>query len=402
MPRIFPLQITRPLRNKVCIFPEREICNLTSSDINSIIRRNPYSFYNIFYKPYIKRLEGQKKYNAIKRQFEKFKRKNILETDENPGYYIYNVILNDKEQTGIIAKIPFEEVINQKIINLEHPSAHHFEEKFNLYDQTKFVSKPVNILHENNEVLEQIIHKYKSKIPLFEFTKSDGITYEIWKVAEEKDIQAIKEAYENMEKFYLADNKSQFDALLEIYKKNTQNGQHSGTESFNYFPAFLIPKNQVEIYEYKKGVIPDTNLDFEKLLEELKKDFDIEKAEISEMKEEKGKILLFSLKGNYILTPKQETDSSLPDSYLFDKYIYPVLLKTVHNFNQEALSFCSGDRSLKCVENQLNKGNCKIGFVVSPATPEEIELLAEEKRTLSDNSIYLQPRLLKGLFIYEL
>ncbi len=402
MPRILPLEITRPLRNKVCIFPEREICNLTSSDINSIIRRNPYSFYNIFYKPYIKRLEGQKKYNAIKRQFYKFKRKDILETDENPGYYIYNVVLNGNEQTGIIAKVPFEEVINQEIITLEHPTPQQKKEKFDLYSQTGFVSKPVNIIHEDNEELEKVIQKYKSRIPLFEFTKSDGITYEIWKVAEEEDILSIQKAYEQMKGFYLADNKSQFDALFDIYKSKTETSTYSGTESFNYFPAFLIPKNQVEIYEYKKGIVPGASVDIPHLLTELKKDFSIEEIDFKAIQEEKGKILMISHQGNYILTPVKKIDPSLPDSYLFDQFIYPVLKKISPEFTSEALSFCSGDRSLKCVENQLNKGNCQLGFVVYPSTMDELEYLAKQKLTLSDNSIYLQPRLLKGLFIYEL
>jgi uncharacterized protein (DUF1015 family) len=402
MPRILPINITRPLRNKVCIFPEREVCNLTSSDINSIIRRNPYSFYNIFFKPYIKRLEGQKKYNAIKRQFQKFKRKNILETDENPGYYIYNVIQNENEQAGIVAKIPFEEVINGKIINLEYPTSSNKDEKLALFEQTEFVSKPVNILHDNNEILEYIIEKYKSKIPLFEFTKSDGITYEIWKIAEERDINIIKEVYEQMENFFLADNKSQFDALLELYKKKTHERNFSGTESFNFFPAFLIPKNQVKTYEYKKGIIPDSKIDFNDLLKEIEKDFTITKIDSADIEEQKGIILLYSLQGKYSLKLKKKIDPHFPDSYIFDKYLYPALLKTGNNFSQEALSFCSGDRSLKCVENQLNKGNCKIGFIVYPASVEEIEYLAHSQEKISDNSIYLQPRLLKGLFIYEL
>ena len=402
MPRILPINITRPLRNKVCIFPEREVCNLTSSDINSIIRRNPYSFYNIFYKPYIKRLEGQKKYNAIKRQFQKFKRKNILETDENPGYYIYNVIQNEKEQAGIVAKIPFEEVLNGHIINLEYPSAKNKQEKQDLFDQTCFISKPVNIVHENNDVLEQIIEKHKSKIPLFEFTKSDGITYEIWKVAEEKDIQTIKEAYANMKDFFLADNKSQFDALLELYHKKNHEDNFSGSESFNYFPAFLIPKSHVEVYEYKKGIVPDTQMELSRLIKEMEKDFIVEKITNDEIEEKKGQILLFSKEGKYSLKLREKIDPRFPDSYIFDKYLYPALLRTIKNFDQEALSYCSGDRSLKCVENQLNKGNCKIGFIVYPATMDEIEFLAKSQNQISDNSIYLQPRLLKGLFIYEL
>ena len=95
----------------------------------------------------------------------------ILETDENPGYYIYNVIQNQHEQTGIVGKIPFQEVLDGKISNLEYPSDINIKAKFELFNQTGFVSKPVNILHENNINLEKIINKYKSKIPLFELLK---------------------------------------------------------------------------------------------------------------------------------------------------------------------------------------------------------------------------------------
>ena len=205
-----------------------------------------------------------------------------------------------------------------------------------------------------------------------------------------------------MKDFYLADNKSDFDALLHLYNKKRKEENLSGSESYNYFPAFLIPKNQVKIYEYKKGVIPETQLDLEKLLKELEQSFVIEEIEPDKAKEEKGKILLYSKEGIYSLAPIKKIHNNFPDSFIFDQYIYPSLKKISKNFSQEALSYCSGDRSLKCVENQLNKGNCMLGFIVYPAAMEEIEYLAEKSHKISDNSIYLQPRLLKGLFIYEL
>ncbi len=402
MANVLPISITRPLRNKVCIFPEKEVCNLTSSDINAVLRRNPYSYYNLFYKPYIKRLDGDKKYNAIKRQYQKFKRKNIIENDENAGYYIYNIIDNNgQEFTGIVGKIPFADIKIGHVQQIEKSPVKLVNTQYELFERTGFISKPVNVVYDEIPTINSIIEKYKSRIPLFEFTKPNGCIHEVWQVLDNDDIEAIQK---NFKKFtmpmLLLDNKSEFDGLHQLYLEKIKEKHHSGDEAYNYFPAFLIAKNQTNVFEYKKGIPYESKIKIEDLINALKNDFNIEEIEAAE-EVEQGTILLYGINNKYKLTLKKQVDNHLPDSLIFDKYVIPHLIKFDNTCLPDSMKFCSGNRSLKCVENQLNKKNCKFGFIFAPASYEQLEYIAKNNFKMPANSTYLEPRLLKGLFIYE-
>jgi uncharacterized protein (DUF1015 family) len=404
MARILPTVITRPIRNKACIFPSEEDCDLTSSDINSIIRRNPYSFNNIMFKPYIKKLTGIKKYNAIRRQYEKFKKNNIIRIDENPGFYIYNII--DKENnefTGIVAKIPHSEFLSGKIVKVEKSDSEWVEENFQRIKNTGFITKPFTVVHDQNEEIENIFEKYKSKIPLYEFTRNNGCIHEVWQIIDPCDVEFIMNAFQKIDKFYIVDDNDRFDASHKIYQEKTNIFQdtHSGMEAYNFFPAFLISKEKIKIYEYKKGIPVNYPADINQVLTTLQKDFNIQEINHYEQPE-KGEILLYSLQGKYSLTPKKHINSDLPDALIFNNYILSALSLEDTKIKSKSLKYCSGKRSLKCVENQLNKENCKFGFILKPIEYTGIETFAANNYQIPYKSMYVEPRLLRGLFIYEI
>jgi uncharacterized protein (DUF1015 family) len=356
------------------------------------------------FKPYIKRLSGIKKYNAIKRQYLKFKKNNIIKVDENPSFFIYNIIDNEKNEfVGIIAKIPHADFLTEKIIKVEKSDPNLVEENYHQIKNTGFISKPITVVHEEIDFIEEIIAKYKSKIPLYEFTRNNGYIHEVWQIIDPEDIQLIQNAYHQAEKFYIVDDNDRFDALHQIYKEKADIFQdtHSGQEAFNFFPAFLISKNQIKIHEYKKGIPTDYPKEFDEVLKMLQKDFEIK--EINHYEQPlKGEILLYSLQGKFKLIPKSHIDASLPDAVIFEKYVLPDISLNHEILQTNSLKYCSGKRSLKCVENQLNKGNCKFGFIIKPVDFSDIEKVVEKKVQIPYKSMYVEPRLLRGLFIYEI
>ncbi len=404
MAHFYPAILTHPLRNKACIFPTEDDCELSPSDINSIIRRNPYSFNNILYKPYIKRLQGLKKYKAIKRQYLKFKKNNIIQTDENQSFYIYSIIDNEKKQfTGIVGQMPHTDFVEGKVHKIEKSSPALVKEKIDLIKNTGFIAKPITVVHENIEAIDQIIDKYKSKIPLYEFTRNNGFVHEVWQILDPDDIQIIQDAYMPCKQFSIIDDNNYFEALHAIYQEkiNEPDNLFSGQEAFNFFPAFLISQDQVKIHEYKKGIPVEYPKDAGEVLNILKKDFEIEEVHDFDPPQKK-EILMYSLQGKYKLIPKAHIDGNLPDSVIFEQYILPQISDNEALINNDALKFCDGKRSTKCVDNQLNKGNCKFGFIVKPMDFDEIKQSIEQNIAIPYKSLYLEPRPLKGLFIYEI
>ncbi len=403
MAQVLPAKLIHPLRNKVCIFPTEDDCELTASEINSIIRRNPYSFNNILYKPYIKRLQGLKKYKAIKRQYLKFKKNNIIKESENPAFYIYNIIDNEQnESVGIVGKIAHQEYEEGHVSKIEKSIPELVAEKSELIKHTGFVAKPITVVHEDLPGINQIIEKYKSKIPLYEFTRNNGFIHEVWQILDKDDIAFIQAAFASAQQFYIIDDNNEFEALHQIYQdKKNANDLISGQEAFNFFPALLMSRNQVKIHEYKKGVPADYPLTTAELLKNLEKNFNIFEIEDFDLPK-KGEILLYSFYKRYKLIPKDHLPKELPDSVIFEKFILPRISVNNILIDTGKLKFCDGKRSAKCVDNQIKKGNCKFGFIISPMDFDEMEENIRKNITIPYKSLYLEPRPLKGLFIYQI
>jgi len=324
--------------------------------------------------------------------------------DENQSFYIYNIIDNEQNEfVGIIAKVPHSDFMTEKIIKVEKSNPKMVEENEALLQNTGFIAKPITVVHENISEIDDIIIKYKSRIPLYEFTRNNGFIHEVWQVLDPEDIEIISEAYQQAKLFYIIDDNDKFDALHNIYKQKLDFFQktHSGQEAFNFFPAFLISKNQVKIHEYKKGIPTEYSKNIDEVLNLLKEDFSIKEIFDYDMPNI-GEILLYSLDGKFKLIPKKMIDTNLPDSVIFEKYILPKLQLDKEDIDQKSLQYCDGNRSTKCVENQLNKGNCKFGFIIKPIEFESIETSLANKVHIPYKSMYIEPRLLKGLFIYEI
>ena len=404
MAHFYPAILTHPLRNKVCIFPTEDDCELSATEINSIIRRNPYSFNNIFYKPYIKRLEGDKKFKAIKRQYLKFKKNNIIKTGENPSFYIYNIIDNDKNQyVGIVGQMAHKDYDEALVNKIEKSAPEQVNAKFELIKNTGFIAKPITVVHKDIDEINQIIKKYKSKIPLYEFTRTNGFIHEVWQVSDPDDVLKIVEAFDAARQFFIIDDNNEFEALHQIYKEKNQQADetYSGQEAFNFFPAFLISQNRIKIHEYKKGFPVDYPKELDDILNIIDKNFNI--VEIFDFEPpEKGEILFYAINNKFKLTPKKHLPGNLPDSVLFEKYILPEMSHNEKLIKQSDLKYCDGKRSAKCVDNQLKKGNCKFGFIIAPMNMDEIEYAAKQQTKIPYKSLYLEPRPLKGLFIYEI
>jgi len=403
MAQVNPVIFTQALRNKICVFPTEDDCELNATEINSIIRRNPFSFNNILYKPYIKRLQGDKKYKAIKRQYVKFKKNNIIRESENPAFYIYKITDNEKRSyKGIVGQVSHRNFEDGSIRKIEKSDAVAVAEKEQFIEKTGFVAKPITLIHDKIEEINLLMDKYKSKIPLYEFTRNNGFVHEVWQVLNPDDVQMIQDAFQTAQKLYIIDDNNNFDALHNLYldKQKDASGIYSGQEAFNFFPAFLIDKDQVKVHEYKKGIPVDFPKNANDILKILTPNFEYMETLDFELPEQ-GEILFYTLDKRYKLKPKSHIPADLPDQVVFEKYILSQIGKDGSLIPSD-LKYCDGKRSAKCVDNQLKKGNCKFGFIIAPLSFEDIENAIQNHIRIPYKSLYLEPRPLKGLFIYEI
>ena len=120
--------------------------------------------------------------------------------------------------------------------------------------------EPVFFAYPDNEVLNELIMRYASTEPEYDFIAPvDGFGHKFWVISDDKDIATITSEFAKMPSLYIADghHRSAAAALVGA-EKAKQNANHRGDEEYNYFMAVCFQASQLTILDYNR-VVTDLN-----------------------------------------------------------------------------------------------------------------------------------------------
>jgi uncharacterized protein (DUF1015 family) len=85
---------------------------------------------------------------------------------------------------------------------------------------------------------------------------------------------------------------------------------------------------------------------------------------------------------------------------LYDTILHPLL--NIQDLRTDSrISYIPGNRNIMELVNKVDNGGYKVGFILFPATVDEIKLLAEKQLTMPPKSTYIEPKMRNGLIVYE-
>ena len=108
-----------------------------------------------------KKLSGKKKFKLVKKKFQEFCNNNILISDKNNSFYLYEQGCNLISYVGLIALVSSDDYYNNNIKKHEN-TIHNREKMFLEYlEETRFQADAILLAHKNNNYLNKIYKKIK-------------------------------------------------------------------------------------------------------------------------------------------------------------------------------------------------------------------------------------------------
>ncbi|RZJ73712.1 MAG: DUF1015 family protein, partial [Flavobacterium sp.] len=185
-----------------------------------------------------------------------------------------------------------------------------------------------------------------------------------------------------------------------------QEDRETGNENLNYFMSFLICETDLKIYEYNR-IIHDLNgHSKEDFLKALDYDFIVEnKGQQLWKPDAKFKFGMY-LDGDFFSLELKKTDfatvqEALDAQLLYDKVLQP-LLGIGDLRNDERIEYIPGNRPITAIKDTIDNSEFQVGFMLFPATIEEIKELADKSQIMPPKSTYIEPKFRSGLVVYEL
>lgn len=331
----------------------------------------------------------------------------IFIKDGKNCYYVYELTMNCRSQTGLVGCSAIDDYLNDVIKKHEKTREDKEIDRITHVDVCNAQTGPIFLAYRSQETINNVINRVKKEKPLYDFIAPDGIKHAVWKIDQAQDIETIAAGFKNIDSIYIADGHHRAASAVKVgLKRRAANPGYTGEEEFNFFLSVLFPHDQLMILDYNRVVKDLNGYTKEEFLNEVAKSFAIEEIGAEPYKPAEKATFGMYLEGVwYKLTAKEEIRSTDPVEGLDVSLLQNHLLTSVLNIKDirtdKRIDFVGGIRGLKELEKRANS-DMKLAFSMYPTSINELFDVSDAGKLMPPKSTWFEPKLRSGLFIHEL
>ena len=343
-----------------------------------------------------------------------------LQQEAEPCYYIYELEWQGRVQTGIAACVSVDDYLNGVIRRHENTRSDKEEDRTRHVRACEAQTGPVFLAYRAAKAVTTVTERCRREACLYDFASPDGISHRVWRIGRKEDIRAVHEAFEKVERLYIADGHHRCASAVRVAQECRRRcPDYTGEEPFNFILSVLFPDDQLTILEYNR-VIRDLNgLTPQEFLRKIEEIFEITPEEGPYRPERKGRFGLYLQKKWYRLVRKPEIGEQYgkagtagdslrkPDPVreldvaVLQRMILEPVLGITDPRTDERIDFVGGIRGLKELERRCEQ-DCAAAFSLYPTSIGELFSVADAGLLMPPKSTWFEPKLRSGLFIHSL
>lgn len=328
--------------------------------------------------------------------------------DSEECYYVYELIMNGRSQTGIVACVSIDDYMNNVVKKHENTREEKEVDRIKHVDVLNAQTGPIFLAYQSQNSINQVVEDIKKEEPLYHFTALDGVTHIVWRVSDNDRLSTIKEAFADMDRIYIADGHHRAASAVKVgLKRRKENPEYSGEEPFNYFLSVLFPHDQLEILPYNRVVKDLNGLSKEEFLAKIEEDFVVsylgKKVYTPARKGTFGMYLdgnWYALEAKEKILTTQDPVASLDVSLLQDYLLGPILGINDPRVDQR-IDFIGGIRGNGELERRVAV-DMSVAFSMYPTSINELFQVSDVGKLMPPKSTWFEPKLRSGLFIHKL
>lgn len=411
MAEIKPFRAIRPKKGLEARIAALPYDVYSSEEARKEVEKEPYSFLKIDRAetqlapgtdPY-----SEQVYQRARQTLWEMVEKGELIQEEKDCYYVYELVMDGRSQTGIAACASIDDYQEQVIKKHENTRADKEADRIRHVEACEAQTGPIFLAYRRQEELAVQVSDAKQRPPVYNFTSPDGVTHRIWMIEDADRVEKIARAFAQVESVYIADGHHRCASAVKA-GLNRRKGcpNYTGEEEFNYFLSVLFPDDELMILDYNRVVKDLNGLTPEQFLEQLTRKYElISKQEQACRPAQKGEISLFLGEKWYCLRireeyQKQDPVAGLDVSLLQDEILGPVLgIKDPKT--DKRIDFVGGIRGLAELERRVGE-DCAAAFAMYPTSIQELFDVADAGLLMPPKSTWFEPKLRSGLLIHSI
>ena len=367
---------------------------------------NPYSFLHITRSeidlPANTDVHSKEVYEKAKENLDAFISRPVLFSESKPCYYIYQLTMNGRVQTGLVCCSSVNDYEEGLIKKHELTRPEKELDRINHIKATCAQTGNVFLAFRDVDELNDIMEKWKTdKSPVYNFTADDQVQHTIWVVSDEKIIDRITEIFKtDVECTYIADGHHRVASAAKV-KYLLSDDEEAG-----HFLSTLFPASQLKIMDYNRVVKDLKGLSGEEFFDKINKNFSVTKVSKAFAPNELHEFGMYlngqwfqlnALDGTFSTDPIGVLDITILQNNLLD----PVLgIKDQRTDTR--IDFVGGIRGLGELEDRVNSNDWKVAFSLYPVTIKQLFDIADSNNIMPPKSTWFEPKLRDGLLTHRI
>lgn len=349
----------------------------------------------------------QQVYDKAKQNLNDFISKGVLFREDMPCYYIYQLVMNGRSQTGLVCVSSLDDYEKGIIKKHELTRPEKELDRINHIKTTGAQTGNVFLAYRNVGAIDALVELWKkSHDPVYDFKADDGIYHTVWVVNDMDVINSLTTLFATkVPHTYIADGHHRAASAAKVRKELGK----KAAESAGYFLTTLFPADQLRILDYNR-IVKDLNGEEEEtLISYLHDDFDVTMIGKEEYKPEKlHDFGMYLNKKWYKLTAREDSYTDDPIGVLDVTILSQnVLAKTLGIKDQRTdkrIDFVGGIRGLGELKKRVDSGEMAVAFSLYPVSIQQLFAIADSGEVMPPKSTWFEPKLRDGLLthlIYE-
>lgn len=327
--------------------------------------------------------------------------------EEKRCYYIYELTMDGRAQTGITACASIDDYAGGVIKKHENTRADKEADRIRHVDICNAQTGPIFLAYRSKREINEVVERTKEKDPVYDFMAEDGIGHRVWVIDDDRDIRTIEESFAQTGEIYIADGHHRAASAVRVgFLRREEHPDYTGEEEYNYFLSVLFPDDQLLIMDYNRVVKDLNGMDEETFLNRVSSIFEVTKIEETDRHPHaKGTCSMFLGDAWYCCKIKEADKSADPVKGLDVSLLQELLLSPVLEIGDpktdQRIDFVGGIRGLEELEKRVHN-DCAVAFAMYPTSIGELFDVADAGLLMPPKSTWFEPKLRSGLFIHEL
>lgn len=342
-------------------------------------------------------------YETARTNLSAFISRDILFRESKPCYYLYQLTMNGRSQTGIVALSSIDEYEQDLIKKHEYTRPDKEQDRIRHITVSGAQTGNVFLAYREQQDIDELISNWtKVKSPVYDFTASDQIQHTIWIINDDPTIATITELFATQVPCtYIADGHHRAASAAKV-RRNLTGDIPNGA---NYFLTTLFPSNQLRILDYNRVVVDLNGLTEDALLQGISANFQVECVGSEKVLPDAPHVFGMYLNNQWYRlvtkpgTFREDPIGQLDVTILQDNLLHP-LLGIGDQRTDKRIDFVGGIRGLAELERRVNSGEMAVAFSIFPVTTEQLFAIADNGQVMPPKSTWFEPKLRDGLLTH--